>query len=101
MRGEQDIYVARAQQGAYLPPEDLGEAINSDGRDMAPFVAPDESYLIFTRKGRGTRKADLYISFRDTEGNWGKALDMGENINTDQNDLWPLCESRREVPVLS
>jgi len=87
VRGEQDIYVARFDGEKYLPPEDLGEAINSDGIDLAPYIAPDESYLIFTRSGKDTKKTDLYISFKKLDGSWTKALDMGPEINTEYHDL--------------
>jgi hypothetical protein len=87
VRGEQDIYIARFDGAKYLPPEDAGEFINSDGMDMAPFVAPDESYLIFTRSGIGTGKSDIYISFRDSAGNWTEAQSMGEEINSDAHEL--------------
>lgn len=79
--------MARFDGEKYLDPTDLGEAINSDGMDMAPFIARDESCLIFSRQAEGTRKADLYISFRGADGNWSQAQDMGENINTPTNDL--------------
>jgi len=87
VRGEQDIYVARFDGEKYLPPEDLGEAINSDGSDLAPCIAPDESYLIFTRNGRDTKKTDLYISFKKPDGSWTEAIDMGPEINTEHHDL--------------
>ncbi|GAF76899.1 unnamed protein product, partial [marine sediment metagenome] len=75
VRGEQDIYVSRFDGEKYLAPEDLGKAINSDGKDLAPFIAPDESYLIFTRIGKDTKKTDLYISFKKSDGSWTSALD--------------------------
>lgn len=90
VRGEQDIYVARFDGEKYLPPEDLGEAINSDGIDLAPYIAPDEGYLIFTRSGKDTKKTDLYISFKKSDGSWTNAVDMGPKINTEHHDLCAL-----------
>lgn len=87
VRGEQDIYMAVYDGEKYLAPVDLGEAINSDGKELAPFIARDESYLIFTRVGADTKKADLYISFKDNDRNWTKGKSMGDKINSDANDL--------------
>jgi len=87
VRGEQDVFVAPFDGGKYREPRSLGEAVNSDGRDLAPFVAPDESYLVFTRNSTTTRKADLYISFRDARGAWTPAVELGPGINSDHNDL--------------
>jgi Tol biopolymer transport system component len=87
VRGEQDIYMASFDGEKYLEPVDVGAAINSDGKDLAPFVARDESYLIFTRVGTETRKADLYISFKDSLGHWTEARSMGDDINSEANDV--------------
>ncbi|MBD3375786.1 hypothetical protein GF406_12185 [candidate division KSB1 bacterium] len=54
-RGGQDIYMAKYEGGQYLTPQDLGPNINSDGIDLCPFIAPDESYLLFARKSSTTR----------------------------------------------
>ena len=87
VRGERDIYLARFDGNKYLDPMNLGEMINSDGKDLAPCVAPDESYIVFTRVGKNTRKADLYVSFKKNDGSWTKAIEMGSEINTIYNNL--------------
>lgn len=89
VRGEQDIYVSRFEDGKYLPPEDIGEAINSNGKDLTPFIAPDESYLIFTRIGNETKKTDLFISYKKKDGTWTEAIDMGPVVNSISHDLAP------------
>ena len=87
--GGQDIYVARFAGGKYLPPEELGPAVNSGGKEFAPFIAPDESYLIFARLGAETRKADLYITYKMLDGSWSRAMDMGPRVNSAGHDLAP------------
>lgn len=88
-RGGQDIYVARFASGKYLAPEELGPGVNGEGKDFCPFIAPDESYLIFARLGPETRQADLYVSFKNPDGSWTKARDMGPAVNSAGNDLAP------------
>ena len=90
VRGEQDIYMAKYENGRYLAPRDLGPNVNSDGMDCAPFIAPDESYLLFTRRDAGTRKADLHVSFRTADDEWTAAVSLGDLVNTDGNDLCPV-----------
>ena len=49
-----------------------------------PFIAPDESYLIFDgiiESGDG--KLDMYISFRQKDGSWGAAINLGDKINSE------------------
>jgi len=55
-----------------------------------PFISPDESYLIFDSRERGSfGKADLYISFRENN-RWGKPINLGEKINTSEIDFMPI-----------
>lgn len=52
-----------------------------------PFIAPDESYLIFDSKPEnGT--ADIYISFRQKDGSWGAAINLGDIINTERSEVY-------------
>ena len=62
-----------------LPPH-----INSEGYEDGPFIAPDESYLIFeSDRGNATEKnIDLYICFSTTKGTWTVPLNMGPEINS-------------------
>lgn len=54
-----------------------------------PFIAPDESYLIWDdQRDSGYGKADIYISFRQQDGTWGPAINMGDKINSDESDSY-------------
>ncbi|WP_272149746.1 TolB family protein [Tenacibaculum aiptasiae] len=46
-----------------------------------PFIAPDESYIIWDDQRTGN--ADLYISFRKKDGSWGSSINLGDKINTE------------------
>ena len=49
-----------------------------------PFIAPDESYLIWDDESEGGYgDNDLYISFRQKDGTWGAAINLGAQINTE------------------
>ncbi|MCK4464303.1 MAG: exo-alpha-sialidase, partial [Bacteroidales bacterium] len=86
VQGEQDIYVAHFEGGNYLPPISVGNAINTNAKEFGACIAPDESYLIFTRIGKNTKKTDLYISFKNKDRSWTKAINMGTNINSLSHD---------------
>ena len=49
-----------------------------------PFIAPDGSYLLFTRirHPQNYEFADLWISFRDEDGTWAEPQNLGERVNT-------------------
>jgi len=89
--GFEDIYYAVFENGEYLPPVNLGENINSPLYEFNAYVAPDESYLLFSSFGRddGQGGGDLYISRKDNMGNWMLAENLGPNINSAQLDYCP------------
>ncbi len=80
--GTNDIYMCRWVDGRYAPAEKLGPEVNSDRREFDAFVAPDESFIIFTsERSEDDRFGDLYISFKTPEGGWTPAANMGKGIN--------------------
>ncbi len=90
-KGSGDIYCSKLINGEYAEPENLGNAINTVTMEYSPFIAFDGSYLIFCASGRpdGLGGMDLYISFREKDGTWGQAVNMGETINTLDEESFP------------
>ncbi len=88
--GKDDIYVARLVEGEYRRVENVGEPVNTPEYDIDPFIARDESYLIFGSTGLGGFGGiDLFVSFRGEDGSWGKPINMGSEINTETHDERP------------
>jgi hypothetical protein len=66
----------------------MEEMFNSLQTDWAPYIAPDESYFIFCSfRAGGFGSGDLYISFKQKDGSWGKVINMGDKINTPAPDV--------------
>jgi outer membrane protein OmpA-like peptidoglycan-associated protein len=83
--GDADIWMAElTPQGKWTTPVNLGDKINSSGREEAVFIHPDNQTLYFASSGRtGMGGLDLYVSRRDPEtGKWGEAVNLGYPINT-------------------
>jgi len=78
-----DIRYSRLINGKHETPKLLNKKINT-GKSFHPFIAPDESYLIFdsTREG-GYGDSDLYISYRQADGTWGDPINLGDKINSE------------------
>lgn len=89
-KGRVDLYRARRVGGKYGAAENLGDAINTPETEADPYIAPDESYLIFTstRPG-GAGRGDLYISY-NRKGVWTAPKNLGPKVNTDVFDYTPL-----------
>jgi hypothetical protein len=76
------ISYSRLIDGIHEKPRTLD--IDLETRKFHPFVAPDESYLIWDAQENG--KLDMYISFRQKDGSWGDAINLGDNINTELSE---------------
>ncbi|WP_254514266.1 hypothetical protein [Aquimarina sp. EL_43] len=77
------IRMSTIKGGKRQKPKLLGKEINTGKWTAHPFIAPDESYLIWdSEKDNGYGDSDLYISFRQQDGSWGAAINMGDKINT-------------------
>ncbi|MEM7373104.1 MAG: amidohydrolase family protein [Bacteroidota bacterium] len=89
-RGNFDIFRAQMTNGSFEKAIPQGKGVNSPAYEADVCVAPDESYMIFcaTRK-EGYGRGDLYISFRDDQGNWTQAKNMGPEVNDKGHQLCP------------
>lgn len=85
-----NIVYSKFKNGTYQKPTDLGSMVNSENRDYDPMIAPDESFVIFSsNRPGGFGSVDLYISFKNAKGNWTKAKNMGNLINTESVEFAP------------
>jgi len=78
------IRYSRLINGKHEEPIALPKAINTGAFLSHPFIAPDESYLLFdAEREEGYGDSDIYISFKQKDGSWGNAINLGDKINTD------------------
>ena len=81
------IQSSRLVDGKYEEPKPLNKEINSGKMNSHPFIAPDESYIIWdSERDDGFGDGDIYISYKQDDGSRGKAINMGDKINTDAWD---------------
>jgi ankyrin repeat protein len=87
--GREGIYLSRYKEGKYQEPEKLSEeTINLFSFTAHPFIAPDESYLIFDAHPLGMY-SDIFISFKEKDGSWRRARKMGSQVNTEESEMCP------------
>lgn len=84
-----DILRSKLKNGDYLQPEKLPTSINSTSEDWTPYIAKDDSYLIFSSLRR-SEYGDLFISFHDIPSDtWSEPISMGDSINTSSQETFP------------
>lgn len=79
-QGKQDLYVSKFVESSYTKPVSLGDGVNSAQDETDPFIAPDESYLLFSTNR--TEGEGIYICFKKPDGSWTRATNMGPEINS-------------------
>lgn len=86
-----DIYCVRRVDGQWQQPENCGPQVNGDHSwESQPSISADGQTLIFAsnRKG-GHGGIDLWRCRRLKNGDWGRAENLGDNINTMGNEKAP------------
>ena len=86
-----EIFVSRLINGFYQEPEKLSDSIHYLPRPMRPYIAPDESYLLFDASETQDpfSQRDLYISYRKPDQTWTKAAALSDTVNTEADETTP------------
>ena len=83
------IRISTLKDGKREAPKKMGPVVNTGKWTAHPFIAPDESYLIWDSEREGGHGGtDLYISFRQKDRSWGAAINMGDKVNTAKADYF-------------
>ncbi|MDQ3168804.1 MAG: OmpA family protein [Acidobacteriota bacterium] len=88
--GMRDLYVSSlGADGVWQKPRNLGAAVNSRVDEISPFVAPDGQTMYFASNRPGSRKFDIWMTRRLDQSwqTWSPPVNMGAEINTDQDDM--------------
>ena len=94
--GKDDIYFCQWNGIAYAKPVLLNSNINSEGYEFNAFISLDESFIIYTKYNAkdGLGSGDLYLAKKDEKGEWMKAENMGEAINTKYMEYCPFYDNK-------
>lgn len=64
------IMVSRWVDGRYTEPVPLGPPVDTAEREMTPYIAPDESYLLFARLADAASTPSLFVTYREGADRW-------------------------------
>ena len=88
-RGDPDgnIYESVLKGDEWSEPIKLPEPINSKRHESSASISPDGRtiYFVSNRNG-GQGKLDIWLCHQDNMGTWGKAENLGPDINTPDNE---------------
>ena len=86
--GKRDIYVSTLNDNmSWSEPKNLGDVINTNGNDEAPFIHPDGVTLYFTSDGHiGMGDKDIFMAKYDpVSDKWSIPVNLGYPINTEKS----------------
>lgn len=103
-RGLSDLYrVKLNDDGSFGTPENLGDAINTPGRETYPYVNADNE-LYFASDGQpGLGGLDVFITKIPKDGSleFKKVLNVGEEANSPKDDFALIIDSKTKRGFLS
>ncbi|MBA2611051.1 MAG: OmpA family protein [Bacteroidetes bacterium] len=88
--GDGNIYSTSLDGDVWSKPVKLNDNINTKHWEPSAFISADGNSLYFSsNKPGGFGGLDLYMSKRGSDGDWGKAINLGANINTTYDEDAP------------
>lgn len=100
--GQSDLFkVTVNKDGSFGKPENLGPAINTEGRETFPFIS-EENELYFASDGRpGLGGLDVFVTIINSDLQVGAVRNVGEPINTKQDDFAFIINSKTREGFVS
>jgi outer membrane protein OmpA-like peptidoglycan-associated protein/tetratricopeptide (TPR) repeat protein len=101
--GAGDIYVSTYQDTSWTKPVALNKNINSPlFWETSACISADGKKLYFTsNRPGGFGELDIYVSELDPSGDWGKAVNLGPQINTPYHEDSPFIHADGETLFFS
>lgn len=89
-RFNRGILYSEYKNSAYSEPRILDVQINiidTDAIDYTPFIAADESYLLFCSNRHNMSEEDcrIYISFKNGRGEWSSPINLNDKMGFDED----------------
>jgi outer membrane protein OmpA-like peptidoglycan-associated protein/protocatechuate 3,4-dioxygenase beta subunit len=92
-QGNGDIYESLLSGNEWSEPVKLPEPINSKYHESSASISPDGRtiYFVSRRPAKSSRKEDKNIWYctQDENGKWGEAMEIGDSINTKEDEEMP------------
>ena len=84
-----DLYFSKKNNGIWENPKKLNDNINSEYWESHPSLSSDGNYLFFSsNRPGGFGGKDIWLS-KKNDNNWGKAKNLGDSVNTMNNEIAP------------
>lgn len=88
--GQEDLYVSTKKGTEWSAPIHMGNAINTSGFEISPFLSKTQDTLYFSSNGHGGQgDADIFYSVKQGSwSSWSKPTNLGSKINSPKFDAY-------------
>ena len=88
--GNCDLFESRKIGDEWTEPKNLGPSINSGAWESQPSLSSDGRILYFVSDRRGgSGERDIYVSYKEEDGSWRQAENLGDDVNTVHDEISP------------
>ena len=88
--GRCDIYQSNFVNDKWTNPVNLGPNVNTESWESQPAISSDGRQLFFVSNRPGGRGGkDIWVSYKNVNGVWMEAKNIGDKINTSKDDISP------------
>jgi len=100
-RGQSDLYVVDVlEDGSFGEPRNLGDKINTEGRETFPYVS-DSGRLYFASDGQiGLGGLDIFVSVPENRG-FSIPYNVGKPINSSEDDFAFVLDEKSKIGYFS
>ncbi|MEJ7625341.1 MAG: OmpA family protein [Ferruginibacter sp.] len=96
--GSCDLYIARKTKTGWSEPENMGPLLNTDFWESSPSLSPDKRELYFSSsQAGGFGGKDIWVSRRLANGKYGRAINLGTEINTSGDEASPFIHADNQT----
>lgn len=89
-----DLFLSKWDKKSYQLAEDVGPSVNTSRVETAGMTNEEGTLLLFASfKAGGKGGSDLWLSRKLPSGEWGVAENLGEEINSEYNEDFPMLDS--------
>ncbi|MCI4443831.1 MAG: OmpA family protein [Lentimicrobium sp.] len=101
-KGQSDIFKVKINEdGSFGTPENLGNGINTEGKESFPLVT-DENELYFASDGHpGLGGMDVFVSKINPDGTFGDIQNLGDGVNSPKDDFAYLIDTKSRKGFVS
>lgn len=91
--GNCDLYISERIGNEWSEPANMGENINSPYWDSQPSLSADGRTLYFVSNRGKKNNHDIFVSYRNSQGDWTPAQPLPPPINTPKDEFSPFIHA--------